>query len=155
MATIVTRAGKGSPLTNAEVDANFTNLNSDKAELSGAAFTGIISTTKKITPNVQTVTSASTITPNADADTQVSVTALATVGTTTIAAPSGAPSEGQSLIIRIKDDGTARVIGWNGIYRPVGITLPLTTVATKTTYIGFKYNFTDSRWDAIALSQEV
>jgi hypothetical protein len=29
MATIVTRAGKGSPLTNAEVDANFTNLNND------------------------------------------------------------------------------------------------------------------------------
>jgi hypothetical protein len=32
MATIVTRAGKGSPLTNNEVDANFTNLNSDKLE---------------------------------------------------------------------------------------------------------------------------
>jgi hypothetical protein len=30
MATIVTRAGKGSPLTHNEVDANFTNLNSDK-----------------------------------------------------------------------------------------------------------------------------
>lgn len=32
MATITTRAGKGSPLTNTEVDANFTNLNSDKLE---------------------------------------------------------------------------------------------------------------------------
>ena len=32
MATITTRAGKGSPLTNAEVDANFTNLNADKLE---------------------------------------------------------------------------------------------------------------------------
>ena len=32
MATIVTRAGKGSPLTNTEVDANFTNLNTDKIE---------------------------------------------------------------------------------------------------------------------------
>ena len=32
MATIVTRAGKGSPLTHNEVDANFTNLNSDKVE---------------------------------------------------------------------------------------------------------------------------
>ena len=44
MATIVTRAGKGSPLTNTEVDANFVNLNTDKAELSGAAFTGAITT---------------------------------------------------------------------------------------------------------------
>jgi len=32
MATITTRAGKGSPLTNTEVDANFTNLNNDKIE---------------------------------------------------------------------------------------------------------------------------
>jgi hypothetical protein len=30
MSTIVTRAGKGSPLTHVEVDANFTNLNTDK-----------------------------------------------------------------------------------------------------------------------------
>ena len=30
MSTIVTRAAKGSPLTHAEVDANFTNLNTDK-----------------------------------------------------------------------------------------------------------------------------
>jgi hypothetical protein len=34
MATIVTRAAKGSPLTHVEVDANFTNLNTDKAESS-------------------------------------------------------------------------------------------------------------------------
>lgn len=40
MATIVTRAGKGSPLTHNEVDANFTNLNSDKAELASPTFTG-------------------------------------------------------------------------------------------------------------------
>jgi hypothetical protein len=32
MSTIVTRAGKGAPLTHVEVDANFTNLNSDKTE---------------------------------------------------------------------------------------------------------------------------
>jgi len=32
MATLTTRAGKGSPLTNTEVDTNFTNLNSDKYE---------------------------------------------------------------------------------------------------------------------------
>ena len=32
MATIVTRSGKGSPLTHTEGDANFTNLNNDKLE---------------------------------------------------------------------------------------------------------------------------
>lgn len=34
MATIVTRAGKGSPLTNNEMDDNLTNLNTDKVETS-------------------------------------------------------------------------------------------------------------------------
>jgi len=43
MSTIVTRAGKGSPLTNTELDSNFSNLNTDKAELSGATFTGNLS----------------------------------------------------------------------------------------------------------------
>ena len=42
MATIVTRAGKGSPLTHAEVDANFNNLNNDKAELNSPTFTGTV-----------------------------------------------------------------------------------------------------------------
>lgn len=51
MATIITRAGKGSPLTNAEVDANFTNLNSDKLETSGGTLTG---------PTVVNVNSSST-----------------------------------------------------------------------------------------------
>lgn len=37
MASIVTRAGKGSPLTNAEVDANFTNLNTELGTKASAA----------------------------------------------------------------------------------------------------------------------
>jgi hypothetical protein len=37
MASITTRAGKGSPLTNAEVDANFVNLNTDKLEATTTA----------------------------------------------------------------------------------------------------------------------
>lgn len=42
MSTIVTRAGKGSPLTNAEMDANLNNLNTDKAELLvNQTFTGL------------------------------------------------------------------------------------------------------------------
>jgi hypothetical protein len=48
MATIVTRAGKGSPLTNAEVDANFTNLNSEFGlylPKAGGTVTGLLSIT--------------------------------------------------------------------------------------------------------------
>jgi hypothetical protein len=46
MATIVTRAGKGSPLTNTEVDDNFTNLNTDKVENLGDL--GITSTATEL-----------------------------------------------------------------------------------------------------------
>ena len=42
MATLVLRAGKGSPLTNAEVDANFTNLNTEVAAAAlTASWTGV------------------------------------------------------------------------------------------------------------------
>jgi hypothetical protein len=40
MSTIVTRAGKGSPLTNTEVDSNFTNLNTDKIQVVGTPTDG-------------------------------------------------------------------------------------------------------------------
>jgi hypothetical protein len=36
MSTIITRAGKGSPLENSELDSNFTNLNTDKLEINDA-----------------------------------------------------------------------------------------------------------------------
>ena len=45
MATIVTRAGKGSPLTHNEVDSNFINLNTDKVELTGTSPVSISVTT--------------------------------------------------------------------------------------------------------------
>lgn len=51
MATIVTRAGKGSPLTHEEVDANFTNLNDEaatKAPLANPVFTGDVAIADKI-----------------------------------------------------------------------------------------------------------
>ena len=40
MSTIVTRAGKGSPLTNTEVDSNFINLNTDKIQVTGTPTSG-------------------------------------------------------------------------------------------------------------------
>ena len=58
MASITTRAGKGSPLTNAEVDANFTNLNAELGEKLVAS---------NLTPYLTSATAASTYQPlNAD-----------------------------------------------------------------------------------------
>jgi hypothetical protein len=76
------------------------------------------------------------------------VTALAVPAT--IAAPSGTPTNGQRLLIRIEDNGTARALTWNAIYRVIGVTLPTTTTANKTIYVGCIYNSADSAWDVVA-----
>ena len=81
-----------------------------------------------------------------------SVTALADAAT--IGAPSGTPRNGNSLLLRIKDNGTARTLSWNAIYRAIGVTLPTTTVLSKTLYVGAKYNSSDSKWDVLAIGQE-
>ena len=54
MATIVTRAGKGSPLTQTEVDQNFINLNTDKLDTSGLALGSAASPSLKFTGDPNT-----------------------------------------------------------------------------------------------------
>jgi len=63
MSTIVTRSGKGSPLTHNEVDANFNNLNSDKAEKSNNLSDLTSASTART--NLGLVASATTDTTNA------------------------------------------------------------------------------------------
>ena len=109
-------------------------------------------TNKRITSRIGTVASSATPTPSADTHDQYNVTALAVAAT--FAAPTGTPTNGQKIIIRIKDNGTARTLAWNAIYRAIGVTLPTTTVLSKTLYCGFVYNSADSKWDCIAVAQE-
>ena len=104
-----------------------------------------------LNPVVQTVTSSATVTPVSTND-LVTITAQA-VGLT-LANPTGAFVEGQSLMIRIKDNGTARTIAFGTNYRAIGITLPTTTVISKTLYLGIIYNSTDGKFDVLGLNQE-
>lgn len=107
---------------------------------------------KRIKTRVGTTASSSTPTPNADTDDEFTVTALA--ANATFGAPSGTPTEGQAMIIRIKDNGTARTLAFNAIYRAIGLTLPTTTVISKTLYLGMIYNNADTKWDVVAVCQE-
>lgn len=104
-------------------------------------------------PRVQAVTSAATVTPNADTDDVVTITAQA-VGLT-LANASGTPVQGQKLIVRIKDNATARSISFGTTYRAMGNSLPTTTAISKTMYLGFIYNSTDTKWDLVASAQEL
>jgi predicted RecA/RadA family phage recombinase len=68
-------------------------------------------------------------------------------------APSGTPTEGQMLLIRIKDNGTARALTWNAIWRSgTTVTLPTTTTLSRTLYMEFLYNSTDARWDIVGVA---
>jgi len=109
-------------------------------------------TNKRVTPRVDSITSASTITPTSDTVDQYNVTALAVDAT--MASPSGTPTDGQKLIIRIKDNGTGRALTWNAAYRPVGVTLPIITSANKVLYFGCIFNTQDSYWDVVAFAEE-
>ena len=112
---------------------------------------GNVASKASATPSVQSVTSASTVTPVSTNDI-VTITAQA-VGLT-LANPTGTFVEGQSLMIRIKDNGTARAITFGANYRAIGITLPSTTVISKTMYLGIIYNSTDAKFDIVGLNQQ-
>jgi hypothetical protein len=109
-------------------------------------------TNKRITQRVNTIASSGTPTPTSDNSDMFTVTALA--ANATFAAPTGTPTDGQSLLLRIKDNGTARTLGWNAIYRAgTDFALPTTTVISKTIYLQLIYNAADTKWDAVGLSQ--
>jgi hypothetical protein len=60
----------------------------------------------------------------------------------------------QPMLIRIKDNGTAQSIGYGTQYRAIGVTLPTTTVISKTLYLGGFWNATDSKFDITACAME-
>ena len=102
-------------------------------------------------PRVQSVTSSATVTPTSTND-LVKITAQATG--LTIANPTGTMSEGQAMIIRIKDNGTAQTIAFDTNYRAIGVTLPTTTTISKTIYIGLVWNDTDTKFDVLGINTQ-
>lgn len=101
-----------------------------------------------------TVTSSATPSINVDTTDEFTITALGTAITSMSMNLSGAPVNGQHLIIRILDDGTARGIAWGASFASRGVALPTTTVISKYVYIGLIYNSTAVIWDCVAVSQE-
>lgn len=154
--TEVTVADSASTITNANIsdERRQVTLKSQFLPSDTVTTTGTQTlTNKRITKRVGTVTSSTTPTPSADNHDVYTVTALAAGAT--FGAPTGTPTSAQTLVIRVKDNGTARSLAWNAIYRGVVQTLPTTTVINKTMYLGFMYNSADSKWDLIAVAEEV
>lgn len=108
-----------------------------------------VDTKAPLTPRVQSITSSATVTPTSTNDI-VTITAQAVA--LTLANPTGTFAEGQALMIRIKDNGTARAITFGSNYRAIGVTLPTTTIANKILYLGIIYNSTDSKFDVLGIN---
>lgn len=106
-------------------------------------------TNKRIT--VRVGSTASSATPSIDTDSfdQYNITALAAAITGVTV--TGTPTDGQKLMVRIKDNGTARAITWGSSFQSSGVgTLPTTTAAGKTHHVGFIYDSTAAKWVCIA-----
>lgn len=108
---------------------------------------------KFLQPRVVSATSYTTDTwksLNADACDVFIVTAQA--GALLFNNPSGTPSQWDKIIIRIKDDWTARALTYGSQFRASSdLALPTTTVLSKTLYMGFIYNSTDTKRDLLAV----
>jgi hypothetical protein len=100
--------------------------------------------------SVQTAGSNS-VTPTYDNDMVIRTGAS---GAITLNNPTGTAIDGHGIVIRLKDNGTARAISYGSEYRAIGVTLPTTTVINKTLYIGMIRNNTDTKWDVVSVSLE-
>ena len=150
----------GTPTFRGIAAADVPTLNQNTTGSAGSATTATTATTAtnvsggtvssaRINPRTSTTASTATISPDIASFDQYAVTALA-VGIT-INAPTGTPVDGNKLMFRLLDNGTARGISWNATFTVIGVTLPTTTVANKTTYVGCIYNANNTRWDVVAV----
>jgi hypothetical protein len=101
-----------------------------------------------VTPRVVSITS-NTVTINADTTDQYNAQVVG--GFITVNAPTGTPTDGQKLILRVLDSGTSGTFLWNAIWRVVGTVLPFATSVNKVTYVGAVYNASAVKWDVIGV----
>ena len=112
---------------------------------------------KRINPRIVTAASYTTDTGTAlDVSTCDEFDVTAQAGALKLNNPSGSPVNGQKLIVRIKDNGTARALTYDTQFRASSdLALPTTTVLGKTLYMGFIFNATDTKWDLLAVLNNI
>jgi len=150
------------PVISTIVNTGTLTLPTSTDTLVGRATTDTL-TNKRVTPRVISTTTLGAITPTGDTADQYEVIAT---GTLSIGVPSGTPTDGQKLMLRVKNNGTvtAQGVTWTTTtggtaatagYRVIGgVTLPTATPSNATTgvaYVGCVYNSADFYWDVLAV----
>jgi len=112
-------------------------------------------TGKRVPPRKLNITSSATPTVNTDLYDFVSITALATAITSMTSGLTGTPDDGEMLLYRIKDNGTARPITWGASFEAKGAILPITTVISKTLHVLFIWDSVSAKWGCLSTAQEI
>lgn len=128
------------------------STNTAVASITSGTISGTTISSSRIDLRDVTATTATSLTPDVSVGDIYAYTALAS--SLTINAPIGTPTNGDKLIFRLLDNGTGRALTWNATYTVIGVTLPTTTTASKTTYVGVIYNAFNTRWDVIAVTTQ-
>lgn len=142
-----------SPIISSISNTGTLTLPTSTDTLVGRATTDTL-TNKRITQRVVSMSDATSITPTGDTADMNTQANTQTAGTLTVNAPSGTPTDGQKLTIRIKSTNV-QTYSWNAIYRG-SVDLPLETASSgssKTDYLGFIYNAADSKWDYVSKNE--
>lgn len=134
-------------------DTTLSRVSAGKLAVEGVNIVTVSSTdtltNKRVTLRIGTTASSATPTPDADANDVYTVTALAAGAT--FGAPTGTPTDGQILRIRVKDNGTSRSLAFNAVYRfSSDLAAPSATTINKTLYLVFIWNAADSKWDNLS-----
>ena len=111
-------------------------------------------TNKRITKRVTTITSHATPTINTDNCDVVTITAQAEAITSMTTNLSGTPTNFQTLVFRILDNGTGRAITWGASFQAMGVALPTTTTSNKVLTVGFIYDSVDGKFGCVASVEE-
>jgi hypothetical protein len=112
--------------------------------------TGDVGSPGTIVRRATSIASSATPTPDSSNTDIYIITALAVAPT--FGPPAGSPADGQGLMIRIKDNGTARALAFNvAYYAGTSLVLPSTTIVGTNLYLGFTYNVANTRWDLVAV----
>lgn len=109
-------------------------------------------TTWQAQPLTRVTTIASSATPSINTDTTDQFNILALAVAITSVTVTGTARDGQHLMGRIKDNGTARAIAWGTSFVSSGVaTLLATTVVGKTHLIGLIYDSVAAKWVCVAV----
>lgn len=113
--------------------------------------TGVIAQTGRIQKNIVSAADDATAAIDCAITDIYELTAMANATTFSV---TGTPLNGQALLVRLKDNGTARALTWGSEFASKGATLPTTTVLGKQHYVGFVYNSASSKWECIMATVE-